>query len=133
MSSAQVWRKALRDTSARLAVVETALAEAINELHCCDDVPLQAGLTEGIEALQRSRNKLIESLFKAESNRDDWRDRAETAEAELAALRTAVEVAREALEIIAGKRQCRDNLMGNRDVAEQALTFLTATQDAKAG
>lgn len=29
-----------------------------------------------------------------------------------------------ALEIIAGKSQCLDNLMGNRDVAERALAYL---------
>ncbi len=34
--------------------------------------------------------------------------------------------AREALEIIAGKRQCRDNLMGNADVANAVLPILDA-------
>ena len=32
-----------------------------------------------------------------------------------------IKVMREALEIIAGLRQCLDNLMGNRDVALEAL------------
>jgi hypothetical protein len=31
---------------------------------------------------------------------------------------------REALEILAGKRQCLDNLMGNRDIAEAGLAAL---------
>lgn len=46
-------------------------------------------------------------------------------------------VAVEALGIIAGKRQCLDNLMGNRDVAEAALKAIgdavpkSWTEDAK--
>jgi hypothetical protein len=32
---------------------------------------------------------------------------------------------RTALEIIAGKRQCLDNLMGNKELAELALAALT--------
>ena len=35
-----------------------------------------------------------------------------------------VSIATEALEIIAGKRQCIDNLMGNREVAEYALRLM---------
>jgi len=38
----------------------------------------------------------------------------------------ALQVANEAFEIIAGKRQCLDNLMGNRDVAETALVVIDA-------
>lgn len=40
---------------------------------------------------------------------------------ELTVLRARVAVMQEALEIIAGKRQCLDNLMGNKDVALAAL------------
>lgn len=40
----------------------------------------------------------------------------------LAAQAVELERMREALEIIAGKRQCIDNLMGNADLARQALT-----------
>lgn len=36
-------------------------------------------------------------------------------------------IATEALEIIAGKRQCLDNLMGSRDVAEDALRRIAAS------
>ena len=41
--------------------------------------------------------------------------------AQLAAEKDRVRVLFEACEIIAGKRQCLDNLMGNVDVAEWAL------------
>lgn len=47
---------------------------------------------------------------------------AEPVRAELTALRARVAIMQEALEIIAGKRQCLDNLMGNKDVALAALT-----------
>lgn len=40
----------------------------------------------------------------------------------LAAQAAEIERMREALEIIAGKRQCIDNLMGNADLARQVLT-----------
>lgn len=40
-------------------------------------------------------------------------------------LESHLAVATHALEIIAGKSQCLDNLMGNRDVAEQALSIIT--------
>lgn len=35
--------------------------------------------------------------------------------------RAALEVALEALQIIAGEQQCADNLMGDKDVAREAL------------
>lgn len=35
-------------------------------------------------------------------------------------------IATQALEIIAGKRQCLDNLMGNRDVADEAMRLIAA-------
>ena len=38
----------------------------------------------------------------------------------------ALRLAREALEIIAGRRQCIDNLMGNTDVALAALAAIDA-------
>lgn len=38
-------------------------------------------------------------------------------------------IANEALEIVAGKRQCLDNLMGNRDVAEEALRLIATPSD----
>lgn len=38
-------------------------------------------------------------------------------------------VAVEALEIVAQKRQCLNNLMGNRDVAEEALRLIAAPSD----
>lgn len=48
-----------------------------------------------------------------------------SAEAALrAVLPHVLAVPREALEIIACKRQCLDNLMGNRDVAEAALAWI---------
>ena len=40
----------------------------------------------------------------------------------------ALAKAREALEIIAGKRQCVDNLMSNVDVANAALASLSQEQ-----
>jgi hypothetical protein len=40
-----------------------------------------------------------------------------------------IAVAVDALEIIAGRRRCLDNLLGNRDVALQALTLLSGQQD----
>ena len=43
---------------------------------------------------------------------------------QLTALQEVARRQREALEIIAGKRQCIDNLMGNVDVAEAALALL---------
>jgi hypothetical protein len=52
-------------------------------------------------------------------------------EAKLAEVRTErdglaaqIQIAREALEIVAGKRQCIDNLMGNQEVAQAALALL---------
>lgn len=41
----------------------------------------------------------------------------------------ALRLAREALEIIAGKRQCLDNLMGNADVAHAALDAIAALKE----
>lgn len=35
-----------------------------------------------------------------------------------------LEVALEALQIIAGERQCADNLMGDKDVAREALELI---------
>ena len=40
-----------------------------------------------------------------------------------------VSIAKQALEIIAGKSQCIDNLMGNGDVAESTLTAMDATDE----
>lgn len=51
-----------------------------------------------------------------------WRDKAKAYGGAASALRARVAVMQEALEIIAGKRQCLDNLMGNKDVALAALT-----------
>lgn len=48
--------------------------------------------------------------------------RAEKAEAKVA-------IAKQALEIIAGKSQCIDNLMGNGDVAESALAAMEAADE----
>lgn len=50
-----------------------------------------------------------------------WRDKAKAYGGAASALRARVAVMQEALEIIAGKRQCLDNLMGNKDVALAAL------------
>ena len=41
----------------------------------------------------------------------------------------ALRLAREAMEIIAGKRQCLDNLMGNTDVALAALAAIDALKE----
>lgn len=81
---------------------------------------------------------------------DGWKARAEAAEAENLeqarllgmgaerelALLSRVEradaklaLARQALEIIAGKSQCIDNLMGNGDVAEAALAAMEAADE----
>ena len=48
------------------------------------------------------------------------------ARSENATLTAALEEARVSLEIIAGKRQCLDNLMGNGDVARAALATIKA-------
>lgn len=48
--------------------------------------------------------------------------RAKNAEAKVA-------IAKQALEIIAGKSQCIDNLMGNGDVAEATLAAMEATDE----
>lgn len=63
----------------------------------------------------------------AEDARIHEQHRASVAEARAAALEAQNGTLREALEIIAGRRQCLDNLMGNRDVAEAAL--LTAAKE----
>lgn len=41
----------------------------------------------------------------------------------------ALRIAREAFEIIAGRRQCIDNLMGNIDVAHAALAAIDALKE----
>lgn len=51
---------------ATIADLEQRLAEAKNELHCCDDVPLDKGLTEGIAALRRERDAALASLAEKE-------------------------------------------------------------------
>jgi hypothetical protein len=56
--------------------------------------------------------------------RDIQREQLATKNAEVERLTRERDVLKEALEIIAGKRQCLDNLMGNRDVAESALASL---------
>ncbi len=49
----------------RIASLEVQLAEATNELHCCDDVHLDGGLASGIGTLRRQRDEataLVERL-----------------------------------------------------------------------
>ena len=84
-----------------------------------------------LESAEKSYNVAVQrSLY--------WRNRAEQAEATISTLKMALHdanegissacneveagIMREALEIIAGKRQCADNLMSNAEVAIAALT-----------
>ena len=58
------------------------------------------------------------------------RQKAQAAEKyELLRLREEKALLVEALEIIAGKRQCADNLMGNREIARAALAKVGADHD----
>lgn len=63
-----------------------------------------------------------ESMNTLRAHIRELEERAEKAEAKVA-------IAKQALEIIAGKSQCIDNLMGNGDVAEAALKAMEDTDD----
>ena len=64
----EIWRPFQRDfitLTTHIADLEARLAEATNELHCCDDIPLDGGLTAGIAALRAAladATKRIEAL-----------------------------------------------------------------------
>lgn len=64
--SRERWRNDALAAERRIADLEQRLAEAKNELHCCDDVPLDKGLTEGIAALRRERDAALASLAEKE-------------------------------------------------------------------
>ena len=82
------------------------------------------GLANESCAQQARIAELEAACEKAEYERDWHSDELRTLEAENARLR-------EALEIIAGKRQCIDNLMGNIEIAEAAL--LNPASDSGSG
>jgi hypothetical protein len=44
---------------------EASVSQALNELSCCDDIPLNRGLAAGISALQSDRETLRSSLSQA--------------------------------------------------------------------
>jgi len=88
-------------------------------------LPLPPDTRDGeISSLTASFRDRGQQLAEAEVERGELRS-------DLSALRSAVATATEALEIIAQKRQCRDNLMGNKDVALAALAILNAALGRK--
>lgn len=73
------------------------LAEARNELHCCDDIPLDQGLASGIAALRYQRDQLIEWNGQNAVRAERAEDRADGTEATLAALRDRAQKAKDEL------------------------------------
>ncbi len=92
------WRKYAR---AALAAVDKVRAE--KDKRFINERAENVSLKVGIEDLMAENERLRAGLAKGDAER-------------------AVLV--EALEIIAGERQCLDNLMGNRDVAHAALALV---------
>lgn len=61
--------KLLTEAADCIADLTKQLTEAVNELHCCDDVPLDGGLAAGIAALRSSRNALVYAVRAARETR----------------------------------------------------------------
>jgi len=96
-----------------------------------DAAAVIAGLEARLAEAERRAFSEKESAWAAHFASAQANTRAEAAERALAEATKRIEVAIEALEIIAQKRQCLDNLMGNRDVAEAALALLSPASEGK--
>lgn len=118
------WRVSLKDLLSAVPDLDQALVAARLE-----------GAKEAEEHLRKAVEPLIsasEAEYTSEATSDEPDDskvsypedacRAEAAEARIAALEAERDGLREALEIIAGERQCLDNLMSNVEVARAALS-----------
>lgn len=77
-------------------------------------------------AAEKERWKWFAERGMSETTVVDLIQQVATAEARCDTLAGALRTAKAACEIIAGKRQCLDNLMGNGDVAEAALAAIDA-------
>lgn len=105
-----------------------ASAEAERDTALTDGADRIADLNAELDAANAQMRELGRQLAEAGEARiaaeaENRELRAELERREAGSVRDAERIAqlREALEIIAGKRQCIDNLMGNADIAEWAL------------
>jgi cell division septum initiation protein DivIVA len=75
---------------AEIERLRAELREATHELHCCDDIPLDGGLTAGIAALQRAREAAEKIANENKPIAEGWRQKCYGAQAEIERLRAAL-------------------------------------------